>query len=120
MSIMYLYSCQPLVSTLALETIATDQTHLRHLLLPPSFFPSPSMHSSPIWSLCFPGLPGCLLLLLKLLPLSVSSSPESLSLLNYLLLVAEVQVSKTLNFVGSLSDKRDASFTEAREASNLY
>lgn len=92
MSIMYLYSCQLLVLTLPLETIATDQTHLRHLLLSLSCLPSPSMHSSPIWSLCSPGLSGCLLLLLKLLPFSVSSGPESLSLLNYLLLVAEVQV----------------------------
>lgn len=32
MSIMYLHSCQPRVLKQSLETIATDQTHLRYLL----------------------------------------------------------------------------------------
>lgn len=75
MPITYWHSCQPLVLTLALETIATDQTHLRHLLSIPLLLSHPARLAVP-YGLCSPGLPGCLLLLLRLLPFTVSCSPE--------------------------------------------
>lgn len=113
----YLHSCQPLVLKLALETLATDQTHLRHHLSITLLTSSPHRVTFFCWPATMPAVISSTTTFQTLFEarLAVSAKMEAV-MLNHLLLVEEVQVSKTQNIVGSPSHKRDASFTVVREA----